>query len=123
MVIQPATHSRAGWLMTELLVALALTLAALLPVAYSFASEQRLARSLYTRAIAMEIVDGETEILAAGAWRSFSQGPHDYAVKAAAATNLPPGRFTVTVGGQSVRLEWQPVLKRYGGPVSREFSK
>lgn len=123
MVIRPNEHVRrgqAGWLMIELLVAITLLVAALLPMAYSFASERRMARSVYQRAVAMEIVDGEAEVLAAGAWRDFSPGEHDYRTRAAAATNLPPGRFVLSVKGEGFRLEWKPGVVHHGGPVVRE---
>ena len=55
-----------GALMVELLVALAIMAGVLLPLAYSFTSERRLARAYYNRAVAMEIVDGEMEALVAG---------------------------------------------------------
>ncbi len=55
-----------GGLMVELLVAMALLVGALLPLAYSIASEMRYARAAYQRAVAMEIVDGELEVVAAG---------------------------------------------------------
>jgi hypothetical protein len=106
--------------MVELLVALALLIGVLFPLAYSFATERRLARSYYQRAVAMEIVDGEMEALLAGEWRAYSPGTHDYAVHAGAATNLPPGRFILSVQPGKLRLRWQPALKDRGGPVTRE---
>src|SRR5207247_5331359 len=65
---------RAGLLMVELLVAMALITGALLPLAYSLASERRLVRATYQRAVAMEIVDGEMEVLAAGRLAAFAPG-------------------------------------------------
>jgi hypothetical protein len=117
-----AARRRRQWgsLMVELLVALAIVMAVLLPLAYSFASERRLARSYYQRAVAMEIVDGEMEVLLAGQWRAFAPGTHDYRVDAGAATNLPPGRFILTVQPHKLQLRWQPALKHHGGPVTRE---
>ena len=109
--------------MIELLVALALVIGALLPLAYSIASEKRLARALYQRAIAMEIVDGEMEVLAADAWHAFTNGTSEYHVDEVAATNLPPGRFLVTVSPDKVRLAWQPSVKQHGGPVVREVRR
>jgi len=99
---------------------MALLITALLPFAYSFAAEKRLARSYYQRAVAMEIVDGEMEVLVAGEWRSFKSGWQDYSVHAAAVTNLPPGRFKLEVAKEKLRLEWQPAIKMQGGPVARE---
>ena len=111
---------QSAFLMVELLVAMALVVAVLLPFAYSFAAERRIALASYQRAVAMEIVDGEMEVLVAGEWRAFPSGTHDYHIHAGAATNLPPGRFLLTVQPGIVRLHWQPALKDHGGAVTRE---
>ncbi len=118
----PRPSRQSGSLMVELLVALAILAGVLLPLAYSFSSERRLARAYYNRAVAMEIVDGEMEALVAGQWRAFTPGTHDYPVQCGAATNLPPGRFIVTVQTNKVRLRWQPAVKDRGGAVTREAS-
>jgi len=101
-----------AWLMLELLAALALLTSALLPLAYSIASERRLARAQYYHTVAMEIVDGEFEALAAGDWRSFSEGTNDYPVTARAATNLPPGKFILIRTPEQIRLEWRDASHR-----------
>jgi len=111
-----------GGLSIELIVAIALLTVAMLPVAYSFAAEKRLARAEYQRAVAMEIVDGEMEILAAGEWRAFEPGSHEYPVRAAAVTNLPPGRFLLDIETNRVRLEWRPSVPMHGGSVAREIT-
>jgi hypothetical protein len=106
--------------MVELLVAMALLTGAVLPLAYSIGAEHRFARVNYQRAVAMEIVDGELEVLAAGEWRHFSAGRHEYPVRAGAATNLPPGRLWLTIEPGKLRLQWQPNQKQHGGAVVRE---
>jgi hypothetical protein len=103
-----------------MVIALGLLAGTLLPISYSFVSEQRLARAAYQRAVAMEIVDGEMEAMAAGEWKAFHDGAQNYTPHAAALKNLPPGRFTLTVGGDRVRLEWQPAGRDQGGRVVRE---
>jgi hypothetical protein len=122
MVIDASPHAARcrGVLTIEMMVAMSIMVFILLPIAYSLASEQRYARALYQRAIAVEIVDGETEVLAAGAWRSCPQGVSEYPVRAAAATNLPPGKFWLTLAPGKVRLEWRPEVKTHGGSVMRE---
>jgi len=92
----------------------------LLPMAYAFQQEMKLCRGYYYDAVALELVDGEMEILAAGQWRAFPAGAQPYAVSAQAATNLPPGRFLLTIGQQTLRLEWQPAQKGHGRPLVRE---
>ena len=122
MVIRPSFHHprRRGALMMELVVAMSLLTGALLPIAYSIVAEKRLARAAYQRAVAMEIVDGEIEVLAAGEWRAFTPGRHEYSVRAGAATNLPPGQFVLTVKDNQVKLEWRPAVRHHGGAVVRE---
>ena len=109
-----------GSLMAELLVAMALLSAAVLPLAYSLTSEKNIARLHYQRAVAVEIVDGEMEALRAGDWRAWAPGVHDYAVHSIAATNLPAGRFVLTVETNRIRLEWRPAQRQQGGSIVRE---
>jgi hypothetical protein len=122
MVIPRITKAarRRGSLMVELLAAMAILAGVAVPLGWSLASERTLARSLYQRAVAMEILDGELEVLAAGEWRAFSPGTREYQVHARSATNLPPGAFTLTIDSKRVRLEWTPAIKHHGGAISRE---
>ena len=123
MVIQNLNRSHArqrGVLMTELMVAMALLAGALLPLAYSLAREHKLARATYQRAVAMEIVDGEMELLVAGGGRTFANGTQRYRVNAAAATNLPAGDFWLTLTPGKLQLEWKATVKNHGGSVVRE---
>lgn len=115
------SHSRQrGALMAEMMVAVAILMVVIIPVAYSFEAEKRAARNTYDHAIAMEIVDGEMEVLLAGEWHAFTSGTHPYPVTAGALTNLPPGQFTLTVATDKIRLEWKPWVTRHGGTVVRE---
>jgi hypothetical protein len=118
---RPAAAQR-GALITELLIAMALLTGLLLPIAYSTAAERRVARSIYERAVAIEIVDGEMEALLAGERQAFSPGTHNYEVHSHALTNLAPGQFLLTVATNRVRLEWKPGTKQHGGSVVREVT-
>ena len=109
-----------GALQADLLVAMAILAVAMLPLSAGFFAEQKVLRSHYWRAVAMEIVDGEMEILVAGEWRARPEGTQPYLVKADAAKNLPPGKFTLTRTGKTLRLEWAPEKGGSGGAVVRE---
>jgi hypothetical protein len=109
-----------GFLTAELVVAAAILVLAMLPLSYGIIRERTLTRACYYRAVAVEIVDGEMEVLRAGEWRVFGEGSHPYAVRAEAAKNLPPGRFNLTREGNRLRLEWVPEKRAKGGRVSRE---
>lgn len=114
------SRSREGALLAEAVVALAILAAVMLPLAFSFLLETRHCRAAYVKGVAMEIVDGEMEILAAGEWRAFQPGRQPYPIRVAAATNLPPGDFLLTLEARRARLEWIPKKPGAGGTVMRE---
>jgi hypothetical protein len=115
-------HAERGLLMVDLVVGMAILMLAILPLAYSFAEERQLLRAAYWRAVAVEIVDGEMEILAAGAGRDIPDGAQAYTVHASAAASLPPGHFQLTKSGNHLRLEWTPDKHKGIGVVVREIT-
>jgi hypothetical protein len=112
----------AGFLEVDLAVGVTILALAIIPLGFSFARERDALRADYFRAAAMEVVDGETEILAAGDWRNYPDGSREYTVHSQAAANLPPGHFQLTKTGNHVRLEWAPEKHRGTGVVVREFT-
>lgn len=123
MVIQTRQRSRQrGLLMFEVVMAMTILVIAVLPIGFALTSDARLFRATYRRAVAMEIVDGEIEILAAGGWRDIPEGSRPYAVHASAAANLPPGRFLLTRAGNHLRLEWTSEKKSGIGTIIREVT-
>jgi hypothetical protein len=117
----PAGRER-GMLMVDLFVAMSIFAMAIMPLAFSYVRETRLLRAEYFRGVAMEIVDGEMEILVAGEWRNLPDGAQPYAVHAGAATNLPSGRFQLTKTGNHLRLEWASDERQGIGAVVREVT-
>lgn len=113
---------RSGLLMTEIMIGLAILSLAIFPLAYSFAQETKYLRRCYERAIAMEIVDGEMEIIRAGGWRSFTNGVQSLKTTARSFTNLPPGELRLTLSEKHARLEWLPNESSHGSPVVREVT-
>lgn len=113
-------HNERGSMMIELMMALTIVVGILLPLGFSFVDEQHMCRVYYWRAVAMEAVDGEMEVLAAGEWRAYTEGSHPYTVHGESIKNLPNGHFILTVHGSRLRLEWRPDKIRFGAPVVRE---
>jgi hypothetical protein len=111
-----------GFMMADLFVGMAILAIAILPLAFSYVKETRLLRAEYFHGVAMEIVDGEMEILAAGDWRNFPEGAQPYTVHARAAASLPPGHFQLTKTGQRLRLEWATERRQGIRPVVREVA-
>lgn len=103
-----AKGRRCAALSTEMTMALAILASTVIPLSFSFMLEARIVKDAYQDAVAMEIVDGEMEILAAGAWTAASIGEHPYPVTAESARNLPPGQFLLTRARDRIQLEWRP---------------
>ena len=110
---QNRQRERGAVLLAELIVALVLLATALIPITFSIINDQRTFRNYYFKAIAMEIVDGEMEILKSGYWKEFEQGAQPYPTTAKAGENLPEGDFILTLKGKLIRLEWKMKEGRY----------
>ena len=110
---QNRQRERGAVLLAELIVALVLLATALIPITFSIINDQRTFRNYYFKAIAMEIVDGEMEILKSGYWKEFEQGAQPYPTTAKAGENLPEGDFILTLKGKLIRLEWKIKEGRY----------
>lgn len=122
MAMRPDKRTRrsSGTLTTELLVAMGILAATLIPLAYSFVHEHRLARAYYLRAVAMEVVDGEFERLRSGGWKALSEGQTRFVALAESVKNLGPGSLFATRSNHWIRLEWRPQRHHDGGAVVRE---
>ena len=105
--------------MADVAIALGIITLVVAPLTHSWVKEHRLMRGLYQRSIAMQIVDGEAEILAAGNWVTVPTGRHPYRIKADARHNLTTGEFISTRSAISLKLEWIPGERGYGGTVTR----
>jgi hypothetical protein len=117
---QIGRRHESGALMTEVLIGMAIFAIAVMPLAVSFMTNQITMRRLYQKAVTMEAIDGEMEILAAGEWHSFKEGAQAYPMEAARAKNLMRGSATLTVTGNHLKLEWKPTDGRKGNFLVRE---
>ena len=76
----------------------------------------------FYRSVAIEIVDGEMEMLAAGGWKSAPMGDSSLSVTANSAKSLPAGSFVVTRNDRTLTLRWVPAKQGHGGAVEREIT-
>jgi hypothetical protein len=113
-------HRSRGFLQVDLLVGLTILTLAVLPLGYSFARERQALRTEYRRSVIVELVDGEMEILAAGAANSLPDGAQNYPVSSRASAKLPVGHFQITKTGSRLRLAWLPDEKCGLSAVVRE---
>ena len=104
---------RGSALLVELVGAMLVLTLAIMPITLMLLKDQRACREHYHKAVAMEIVDGEMEVLRAGYWKEFKQGAQSYPTTANSATNLPEGELRLTLQGEKIRLEWEPKEQRF----------
>jgi len=122
MVIRRGIERRsAGVFLIEAMVGIAILVLATVPLSVWLMTDARSFRDTYRRAIAVELVDGETEILAAGDWRNYAEGTNVCHVRGDASANLPEGQFLVIRHGDRLRLEWRGANKSSIGIVAREI--
>ncbi|MBW8864242.1 MAG: hypothetical protein JF609_04835 [Verrucomicrobia bacterium] len=112
--------SRHGLLQLDLVMGLAILSIAIIPLGYSFARERQALHIQYNRGVISELVDGEMEILAAGAARNLPDGAQSFNVSSRAADKLPAGHFQLTKTGNHLRLEWAPDEKCGISAIARE---
>jgi hypothetical protein len=122
--LQRPSHprARAGFLETDLVIAVAILVVALLPLAYSFVADQRNLRVASERAAAMQLVDGEMELLAAGSWRQFPPGTNVITLTGNATANLTTNRALLIIETNVIRLEWRPARRASTG-IIREVQR
>ena len=118
----PASRRERAFLATEMVVALGILVVVALPLAYAHVDALRRVAADYRRTALLELVDGEAEILAAGAARVVTDGRHAWTLRGASARNVPAGQAILTREGNRARLEWIPADRRQGRPVLREFT-
>lgn len=107
-------------MLIELTAAVGILIVVTAGFAAAIHTDAKVLRACYYRAVAIELVDGEMERLAAGEWQAYGQGTHRFSVEADAAQNLPDGAFVLTVQGKTLRLVWTPDQQGKGGRVVRE---
>lgn len=109
----------------ELIVAIGIISIALFPLAYGLRQEGRNMKALYYRAVAEQVLDGQREILAAGAWRKYSGGQNKLIIASKAFENLPAGDLKLEVSeldGGKVRLvlSWKAIDFKGIGEIRKE---
>ncbi|MEI6075880.1 MAG: hypothetical protein WCS94_09920 [Verrucomicrobiota bacterium] len=113
-------RARKGFLQIDLLVGMAILGIAIIPLGYSFSRERQLLRNEYYHAVIVEIVDGEMEILVAGAAKDLPDGQKLLTVNSPAAAKLPAAQWQFTRTGKHLQLAWLPKEKCGLSPVIRE---
>ena len=121
MNIRPTTRLTNRLAFLQLDVAVAITVLALvfIPLSVSSSGDLDLARRQYFEAVALQLIDGEMDVLLAGERRKYTPGEHQIKPVGEAVQNLPEGEFVLTVHDQKLTLAWVPTKRTKWGRVER----
>ena len=121
MNIRPTTRLTNRLAFLQLDVAVAITVLALvfIPLSISSSGDLDLARRHYFEAVALQLIDGEMDVLLAGERRKYTTGEHRITPIGEAVQNLPEGEFVLTVHDQKLTLAWVPTKRAKWGRVER----
>ena len=121
MNIRPTTRLANRLAFLQLDVAVAITVLALvfIPLSVSSSGDLDLARRHYFEAVALQLIDGEMDVLLAGERRKYTTGEHRITPVGEAVQNLPEGEFVLTVHDQKLTLAWVPTKRAKWGRVER----
>ena len=121
MNIRPTNRLAKRLAFLQLDVAIALTVLALvfIPLSVSSSGGLDLARRHYFEAVALQLIDGEMDVLLAGERRKYTPGEHQIKPVGEAVQNMPEGEFVLTVHDQKLTLAWVPTKRAKWGRVER----
>ena len=121
MILSRTTSAARCRAFLQLDIAVAITVLALvfIPLSISSSGDLDLARRHYFEAVALQLIDGEMDVLLAGERRKHTTGEHRITPIGEAVQNLPEGEFVLTVHDQKLTLAWVPTKRAKWGRVER----
>ena len=121
MILSRTTSAARCRAFLQLDIAVAITVLALvfIPLSISSSGDLDLARRHYFEAVALQLIDGEMDVLLAGERRKHTTGEHRITPIGEAVQNLPEGEFVLTLHDQKLTLAWVPTKRAKWGRVER----
>ena len=95
-LIPSRARRTAAHIQADLVTALGLIALTVLPLGYGYLHHRQVVRNATTRAVVLELVDSEMEILAAGEHRAFQPGGAFSTASSAAPPHSPPMEVEIT---------------------------
>ena len=110
---------RRAFLQLDMAIALSLLALVFIPLSVSSSGGLDLARRHYFEAVALQLIDGEMDVLLAGERRKYTLGEYGITPVGEAVQNLPEGKFVLTVKQKQLTLTWVPTKRAKWGRVER----
>ncbi|HJO08437.1 MAG TPA: hypothetical protein QGH16_01205 [Verrucomicrobiota bacterium] len=110
---------RRAFLQLDVAIALTVLTLVFIPLSVSSSGGLDLARRHYFEAVALQLIDGEMDVLLAGERRKYTPGEHRIKPVGEAVQNLPEGEFVLSLQDQKLTLAWMPKKFAKWGRVER----
>ncbi len=110
---------RRAFLQLDVAIALTVLTLVFIPLSVSSSGGLDLARRHYFEAVALQLIDGEMDVLLAGERRKYTLGEYGITPVGEAVQNLPEGKFVLTVKQKQLTLTWVPTKQAKWGRVER----
>ena len=120
MILRPTPRAAKRLAFVQLDVALAVSILLLVFIPFSVTSSSKLDLARRQHFVALQMIDGELDVLMAGERQKFSPGEHKITPPGEAVKTLPVGEFILTVEEKQLTVAWVPEKEAKWGRVERE---
>ena len=124
MILRPTPRAAKRLAFVQLDVALAVSILLLVFIPFSVTSSSKLdlARRQHFKAVALQMIDGELDVLMAGERQKYIPGEHKITPPGEAVKTQPVGEFILTVQENPRTIAWVPEKEAKWGRVEREVT-
>ena len=120
----PSSRSIRCLAFIQLDIAVAIVILGLIfiPLSVTSSAKLDLARRHHFEAVALNLIDGEIDVLLAGEIKKYKLGKSLITPPGEAVGSLPKGEFILTLNEKTIKLEWVPKKLTKWGRIQREVN-
>ena len=120
MTLRPT--SRLAFIQLDLMLAVSILMLLFIPFGVTSSGKLDLARRQHFEAVALQMIDGELDVLLAGERQKYPLGEHKITPPGAAVKTLPVGEYILVVKENQLSIAWVPEKEAKWGRVEREVT-
>ena len=124
MTLRPTSRlaKHLAFIQLDLMLAVSILMLLFIPFGVTSSGKLDLARRQHFEAVALQMIDGELDVLLAGERQKYLLGEHKITPPGEAVKTLPVGEFILIVKEKQLYLAWVPEKEAKWGRVEREVT-
>jgi len=111
-----------AFIQLDVVLAVSILILLFIPFGVTSSGKLDLARRQHFEAVALQMIDGELDVLLAGERQKYPLGEHKITPPGEAVKTLPVGEFILIVKEKQLSLAWVPEKGAKWGRVEREVT-